>query len=203
MGIIRKQLRSAIVLSLLLWLVVGVAYPLVMTGVSQLVFPYQASGSQVIVGGKLVGVRHVGQYYKTTDAYFWSRPSATVSVSTGKPEPYNAFNSAPSNLGPTNAKLIQHIRARVAFLLKHDPGLNAGQIPLSLVESSGSGLDPNISVQSAMIQIPRVAAHTGLSAAALQADVKKATSGPQWGVFGRRRVNVLQLNVLVYEALRK
>lgn len=187
--------------TVLLWLILGLGFPLVMTGISNLVMPYQAQGSPVYVNGVLVGAAHVGQNFKPNPDYFWGRPSATVSDAPGKPKPYDAFNSGPSNLGPTNALLLAHIKNRIAFLLKTTPGLQTGQIPIDLVESSGSGLDPDISVQAAMIQIPRVALHTKLSQNFLDQLVSQNTLGKEWGVFGRPRVNVLELNLALYKAL--
>jgi K+-transporting ATPase ATPase C chain len=122
-------------------------------------------------------------------------------VATGKPKPYNAFNSGPSNTGPTNVQLITDIKARIALLLKTTPGLKTGQIPIDLVESSGSGLDPDISVQAALIQVPRVALHTHLSRAFLTELVQDNVRGLDLGVFGRSRVNVLELNLALYKAL--
>ncbi len=196
-----RLLRPAIGVTVLLWILLGLAYPLVMTGISNLVMPYQSQGSPVYQNGVLVGATHVGQNFKPNPNYFWGRPSATLSVSTGKSKPYNALNSAPSNVGPTNSVLLAHIKSRIAYLLKTTPGLQVGQIPIDLVESSGSGLDPDISVQAAMIQIPRVALHTHLSQTFLKDLVQQNTLGKDWGVFGRARVNVLELNLALYKAL--
>lgn len=194
-----KYLKPLIGVTVGLWLLLGLAYPLVMTGISQLVFPYQANGSQVKLDGRVVASAIVGQYFNQK-GYFWGRPSDTVNAVTLKPEPYNAANSTPSNLGPTNKLLITTIKARVAYLLKTNPGLKVSQIPPDLVEGSGSGLDPDISVQAAVIQIPRVAKATGLSTGYLHTLVNQATSGPQWGLFGKRVVNVTALNIDVYKA---
>lgn len=196
-----RTIFAAVAVTVGLWLLVGFAFPLVMTGVSALAFPYQAGGSLVRMSGKVVGAQNVGQNFYGARQYFWGRPSATVNPTTGKPEPYNAFASGPSNLGPTNKLLIEHIQSRVAALEKAMPGVNAGKIPLSLVESSGSGLDPEITVSSALVQVPRVAAATGLSQGYLQTLIRLATVPAEWGLFGRRGVNVLDLNLLVYQAL--
>lgn len=188
-----KLLRAVIGVSVGLWILVGLAYPLAMTGISQVIFPYQANGSQVKLNGKVVASAHVGQYFDQAQ-YFWGRPSATT-------PPYNPEASTPSNLGPTNKLLIQHIKARVALLLKTTPGLTVNQIPASLVESSGSGLDPDITVQSALIQIPRIAKATGISRATLTKIVKQHIIGPQLGIFGRSHVNVVDLNLAVFKIL--
>lgn len=188
-----KVLRAVIGVSVGLWILVGLAYPLAMTGISQIIFPYQANGSQVKLNGKVVASAHVGQYFDQAQ-YFWGRPSATT-------PPYNPEASTPSNLGPTNKLLIQHIKARVALLLKTTPGLTVNQIPASMVESSGSGLDPDITVQSALIQIPRIAKATGISSATLTKIVNQHIIGPQLGIFGRSHVNVVDLNLAVFKLL--
>ncbi len=194
-----KYLKPLAGVTLFLWLLLGLAYPLAMTGLSQAIFPYQANGSPVKLQGTVVASAHVGQYFNEK-GYFWGRPSDTVSTTTGKPQPYNAYSSAPSNLGPTNQTLVATIKARIAYLKKTNPGLKTSQIPPDLVEGSGSGLDPNISVQAALIQIPRVSRATGLSPRFLRTLVQQATSGPQWGLFGRPLVDVVELNLAVYRA---
>ncbi len=188
-----KVLRAVIGVSVGLWVLVGLAYPLAMTGISQVIFPYQANGSQVKLNGKVVASAHVGQYFDQSQ-YFWGRPSATS-------PPYNPEASSPSNLGPTNKLLIQHIKARVALLLKTTPGLKVNQIPASMVESSGSGLDPDITVQSALIQIPRIAKATGIQSATLRRIVTQHIVRPQLGIFGRSHVNVVDLNLAVFKLL--
>lgn len=195
-----RYLKPLIGVTVGLWLLLGLAYPLVMTGVSQLAFPTQARGNQIKIHGKLVASEYVGQYFHT-QGYFWGRPSDTVSASTMKPKPYNAFASAPSNLAPTNKALISTIKSRIAALKKANPVLKTSQIPPDLVEGSGSGLDPDISPQAAYIQIPRVAKATGLSSSLLRAFVQQSIQGPQWGIFGASVVNVTLLNIKVYQAL--
>ncbi|WP_020373866.1 potassium-transporting ATPase subunit KdpC [Sulfobacillus thermosulfidooxidans] len=188
-----KWLRPIVGVTLGTWLLVGLGYPLVMTGISQILFPYQANGSQIRVNGQVVASQHVGQYFNQPQ-YFWGRPSATT-------PPYNPEASGPSNLGPTNKLLLEHVKARIKALQESIPGLKVSQIPISLVESSGSGLDPDITVQSALIQIPRVAKATGLSEGFLTRLVDQHVLGPQFGIFGKDRVNVVELNLAVYEAL--
>ncbi|POB12284.1 potassium-transporting ATPase subunit KdpC [Sulfobacillus sp. hq2] len=190
-----KFLRPIIVLTVSTWLLVGVAYPLVMTGISQVVFPWQANGSPVRIGTTVVASRHVGQYFDENQ-YFWGRPSATI-------PPYNPDASTASNLGPTNRLLISHIVQRIHTLKATIPGLRTNQIPASLVESSGSGLDPDISVQAALIQIPRVAKATGLSPAVLKHLVDSQILGPQFGIFGVQRLNVVQLNLALYKLVHR
>ncbi|MDA8192661.1 MAG: potassium-transporting ATPase subunit KdpC [Thermaerobacter sp.] len=195
-----RLVRPILGVTLGLWLLLGIGYPLAMTGISQVLFPSQAQGNLVYLNGRVVASRHVGQYFSTPQ-YFWGRPSATLSVSTGKPKPYNAFASAPSNLGPTNAALLNTIKARIEHLLATTPGLTVNQIPASLVEGSGSGLDPNISPQAAYIQVPRVAQATGLSEVFLRQLITQSIEAPQFGLFGRSRINVTLLNIQVYRML--
>ncbi|PSR24355.1 MAG: K(+)-transporting ATPase subunit C [Sulfobacillus benefaciens] len=194
-------LKRAVLSTISLWIILAWGYTFLMVGLGQLFFPYQANGSPVSVRGHVVGLQHVGQYFGNNLQYFWGRPSDTVSVATGKPQPYNAFASSPSNYGPTNAKLIQDIQARIHMYRQTTPGLHVSRIPISLVESSGSGLDPNIAVQSALIQIPRIAKHTGLSEKTLKHLVATQILPPDLGVFGPRRINVLLLNKALYQML--
>lgn len=195
-----KLTRSMIGITVFLWLLLGLGYPLAMTGLGELLFPYQAGGSPVVVQGRTVASRHVGQFFDQNQ-YFWGRPSATVSVATGRPEPYNPFNSAPSNRGPTNEALAAAVKARIDHLLAATPGLTVGQIPIDLVEGSGSGLDPDISPSAALIQIPRISRATGLSPAFLRQLVTESIQEPQFGVLGRARVNVTELNIRLYQIL--
>lgn len=189
-----KTITKAVGITVGLWLLFGLGFPLLMTGISQLAFPYQANGSVVTNDATVVGSAHVGQNFANSP-YFWGRPSATADF------PYNAEASGASNLGPTNRRLVTQIRDRVHHLTAATPGLTPSQIPLSLVESSGSGLDPDITVTSAMIQIPRVARATGLSTKTLTQLIASQTRGPQWGILGVQRINVLALNLAVYHKL--
>jgi len=188
-----RYLRPIVVATVGLWLIVGLAYPLVMTGVSQIIFPRQANGSVVTVNGRVVGSEHVGQYFNQK-AYFWGRPSATN-------PPDNPLGVGASNLGPTNPKLIGQIRVQIQRLRAADPGLKTSQIPISLVESSGSGIDPDITVDSALIQVARVHRATGISEPRLRDMIHQATKVPLLGFIGVRRVNVLALNLAVYRHL--
>ncbi|PSR32788.1 MAG: potassium-transporting ATPase subunit C [Sulfobacillus benefaciens] len=194
-------LKRAVIVTVLLWIMLALGFTFVLVGLGQVFFPYQANGSVVTVQGRPIAARHVGQYFGNRLQYFWGRPSATVSLTTGKPQPYNALNSAPSNEGPTNAVLLHDIQRRIARYLHTTPGLTVGQIPVSLVESSGSGLDPDITVQSALIQVPRVAKYTGLRPARLRQLVRSQVLPPDLGVFGPSRINVVLLNVALYQLL--
>ncbi len=137
-----KYIRPAVVLTLLLTILTGLIYPGVVTALAQLIFPYQANGSLHYVNGKLVGSDLIGQYW-TSARYFHGRPSATVNLN-GTPSPYEADNSSASNLGPTSATLIKSVQQRVAELKKENPNAPPGPVPVDLVTTSGSGLDPDI-----------------------------------------------------------
>lgn len=189
-----RQIRPAIVLVLVLTVITGIIYPVVTTGIAQFVFPSQANGSLVYVSGKPVASSLIGQYW-TAPQYFHGRPSATVDAS-GNPSPYNAASSGASNLGPTNKALVTTVQQRIAQLKKDNPNVPAGTpIPADLVESSGSGLDPDISVAAAYYQIPRIAKARGMSSAAVQKIVNDHVTGRFVGLFGEPRVNVLALNL--------
>lgn len=181
------QIRPALTMLAVLTIVTGIFYPLLVTGVAQVVFPEQADGSLIIQQGKAVGSRLIGQHFDKPE-YFWGRPSATV------PFPYNAAASGGSNLGPTNPALIQAVKGRVAALRAADPG-NEAPVPVDLVTASGSGLDPHISPAAALYQVQRVARARGLEDEDVRALVDQHTEGRQFGILGERRVNVLELNL--------
>jgi K+-transporting ATPase ATPase C chain len=189
-----RQLRPAILMTLLLTLLLGIAYPEAVTAVAQVLFPSQANGSLIYVNGKLVGSKLIGQYW-TQPQYFHGRPSATNNPQ-GTPAPYSADNSSASNLGPTNQVLVQTVQQRIDQLKKENPDVPAGTpIPADLVTASGSGLDPDISVAAAYYQIPRVAKARGLSQGAVQRIVDQHVQGRFLGLFGEPRLNVLELNM--------
>ena len=183
----RAQIRPALMALLIFTVLTGLIYPLVVTGIAQLIFPRQANGSLIVQNGQTVGSSLIGQQF-TDPKYFWGRLSATG------PYPYNASASSGSNLGPTNPALLDEVKARVAALQAADPG-NTQPIPVDLVTSSGSGLDPDISVAAALYQLPRVARLRGLSESAVRSVVDKYTKGRTLGFLGEPRVNVLQLNL--------
>lgn len=189
-----RQLRPAIVLTLVFTVILGVVYPLVTMGAAQALFPFQANGSILTVNGKAVGSKLIGQYW-TQPQYFHGRPSATVNAQ-GQPAPYQADNSGASNLGPTNKVFIQTVAQRVAELKKENPDVPPGTpIPVDLVTASGSGLDPDISVAGAYYQIPRVAKARGLSQQTVRHLVDTHITGRFLGLFGEPYVNVLELNL--------
>jgi K+-transporting ATPase ATPase C chain len=189
-----RQLWPAFALTAVLVLITGVIYPLVTMGIGQVLFHSQANGSLIYVDGKPVGSSLIGQEW-TQPQYFHGRPSATSNLA-GTPSPYEADNSTASNLGPTNSVLIQNVQANIAELKKENPDVPANTpIPVDLVTSSGSGLDPDISVAGAYYQIPRVAKARGLSQQAVQQLVDQHITGRFLGVYGDPFVNVLQLNL--------
>jgi K+-transporting ATPase ATPase C chain len=187
------SLRPALVLFLLLTVLTGFLYPLVVTGVAQLLFPAQAAGSIVTRDGHAVGSRLIGQSF-SDPKYFWGRPSATT------PQPYNGTASTGSNLGPLNPALRDAIKPRVAALRAADPG-NSAPVPIDLVTASGSGLDPEISLAAANYQAARVARARGLAPERVQALIAQHAEGTLLGVLGEPRVNVLELN-LALDALK-
>ena len=182
-----KLIRSAIVMLLLMTVLTGVAYPLVVTGLAQELFPSQANGSLIVKDGKPIGSTLIGQSYDDPK-YFWGRPSAT------SPQPNNGTSSSGSNLGPTNPALTDAVKQRIDALHAADPG-NTAAVPVDLVTASGSGLDPEISPAAAAYQVSRVAKVRGLSESQVRAMVSMATTGRQFGMLGEPRVNVLQLNL--------
>jgi K+-transporting ATPase ATPase C chain len=189
-----RQLRPAILLTLLLTQITGIAYPAAVTGLAQMLFPSQANGSIVYVNGQPVGSKLIGQYW-TQPQYFHGRPSATNKPQ-GTPAPYSADSSGASNLGPTNATQIQTVQQRIDALKKENPDVPPGTpIPVDLVTASGSGLDPDISVAGAYYQIPRVAKAHGLSQTVVRQLVDQHIQGRFLGLFGEPRVNVLELNM--------
>jgi len=197
---LNKYVRPAVVLTLLLTILTGLIYPGVVTVLAQLIFPYQANGSLHYVNGQLVGSDLIGQYW-TLPKYFHGRPSATTNPTTGTPEPYAADNSTASNLGPTNATLIKTVQQRVAELKKENPNAPPGPVPVDLVTTSGSGLDPDITVAGALYQVPRVAQARGLSESTVQQLVMNHVQGRFLGIFGEPYVSVLDLN-LALDALK-
>ena len=183
----KSFLRPMLVLFVALSVVTGVVYPAVVTAIGQAAFSHQANGSLIERDGKVIGSAIIGQQFDAP-GYFWGRLSATT------PNPYNAGNSGGSNLGPTNPALADEVGARIAALHELDPG-NRAAVPVDLVTSSGSGLDPDISPAAAAYQVPRVAKERGMSVAEVEAIVARATSGRQFGLLGEPRVNVLKLNL--------
>ena len=182
-----KELKPALLVLALMTVLTGVAYPLLVTGIAQGLFPDQANGSLIEQDGKVVGSVLIGQPFSDSK-HFWSRPSATG------PVPYNAGASSGSNLGPLNPALEEAVKARIDALKAADPTQTA-PIPVDLVTASGSGLDPHISPAAARWQAPRIARLHGLSEAEVAKLIDANTDGRQLGLLGEPRVNVLTLNL--------
>ena len=189
-SIVRPALVSFVVLTAL----TGIAYPLAITGIAQVLFPDQAAGSLVVRDGKPVGSSLIGQNFHDPK-YVWGRPSATG------PMPYNASNSSGSNQGPLNPALTDAVKSRIEALRAADPG-NTVPVPVDLVTASGSGLDPHISVAAAQFQAARVAKARNLPLAQVQQLIDKHSEGRIVGFLGEPRVNVLQLNLALDSAGR-
>jgi potassium-transporting ATPase KdpC subunit len=197
MNSLATQARTAALMLGILSLITGVAYPLAVTALAQGLFPSQANGSLILDGGRVIGSALIGQPF-SDPRYFWGRLSATGTF------PYNPFNAADltgssgSNYGPSNPALAEAARARISALRAADPG-NTSPVPVDLVTSSASGLDPDISLAAAYFQVGRVARVRGLSTPEIRALVAKVAQGRQLGVLGEPRVNVLRLNLALDE----
>jgi K+-transporting ATPase ATPase C chain len=180
----KQNFRIAILMTLLTTVLFGLLYPLAVTGLGQLFFPAQANGGLIMNGGQTLGSHLIGQPF-SSPAYFHSRPS-------GAGNGYDASSSGSANLGPTNHQLMDRVKSDVVKLQAENPG---APIPVDLVTSSGSGLDPDISPAAAEFQVPRIARERGMSQTDVRALVAKHTLARQFGVLGEPRVNVLELNL--------
>jgi K+-transporting ATPase ATPase C chain len=197
-----REIRPAILVLLVLTLITGLAYPLAMTGIASVLFPTQARGSLIEKGGKVIGSALIGQEFKD-DKYFHGRPSATVAPdpadsSKTVPAPYNAANSGGSNLGPTSKALADRVKDDVEKLKAENP---SASVPVDLVTTSGSGLDPDISPEAALFQVPRIAKVRNLPEDRVRQLVVDNTRGRLGGLLGEPRVNVLALNLALDAAM--
>jgi K+-transporting ATPase ATPase C chain len=199
-----KHLRPAIILTVLMTALTGLAYPLAMTGLAGRLFPYQANGSLIERDGKIVGSELIGQNF-TSDGYFHGRPSATTDTDPNDstktvPAPYNASNSGASNYGPTSKALVDRVKDDAGPLASTN---RSAKIPVDLVTTSASGLDPDITPAAALFQIPRVAAARKLPEDQLRRLVEDNTTGRLLGVVGEPHVNVLKLNLALDKLAKK
>jgi K+-transporting ATPase ATPase C chain len=191
-----KELRPALMMLVLFTIITGLIYPLAVTGFAQVLFPRQANGSLVVADGKIVGSSLIGQAF-TDERYFQGRPSATVAPDPNDSSkildaPYNAANSAGSNLGPTSKTLFERVKTDVEARKAQNPN---AKVPTDLVTASASGLDPNISPAAALFQVPRVAKARNIPEERLRQLVDEHVEGPTMGFLGEPRVNVLALNM--------
>jgi K+-transporting ATPase ATPase C chain len=182
-----RHLDTAIRMTILTAVLLGLLYPLAITGAAQVLFPGAADGSLVQADGRVVGSTHIAQAF-SQDEYFWSRPSAAG-------EGYDAMASSASNLGPTNRTLAERVSQDVRQQVQANPGLASGAVPVDMVTTSGSGLDPHITVANARAQAARVAAARGLTTQQVVRLIDAHTAGRTFGFFGEPRVNVLELNL--------
>ncbi|MCT8975233.1 K(+)-transporting ATPase subunit C [Clostridium sp. CX1] len=204
-----KIIKKAFLLSIVLLIICGIGYPLLMTGLSQLVFPRQAKGSIIEIGGKKVGSEVLGQSF--SDArFFKGRPSAvnynTYTEADTKPDnegktAYLGVSSGSQNLAPSNPALAERVQKDMDAFLKANPDIRKDQLPADLLTASGSGLDPHISPKAAQLQIPAIAKATGIGEVQLNKIIDKYTDGKQLGIFGEPRVNVLKANLEIYKIL--
>jgi len=181
----KKHIVTAILMTVVTTVLLGIIYPFVVTGLAQLIFPRQANGSLITSGGKLIGSHLIGQPF-SSPGYFRSRPSAAGTAG------YDAGNSSGSNFGPTNKMLIDRMNGDIQKAQAENPN---APVPMDLVTTSGSGLDPHISPEAAAFQVPRVARERGMSEADVSALIANHTEGRQLGFLGEPRVNVLELNL--------
>lgn len=205
-----KTLKISIILSIVLMILCGLIYPLTMTGISQLVFHKKANGSMIVVDGKEVGSELIGQNF-ADPRFFRGRISAvnynTYTSADTKPDAnekaaYSGVASGSQNLAPSNKALTDRVQKDIADFLKTHPGVKKEDIPTDLLTSSGSGLDPNISPESAGIQVPAVSKASGIPASELERIVSKYTQGRTLGLFGEKRVNVLLVNLEIANTLK-
>ncbi|HEY2105234.1 MAG TPA: potassium-transporting ATPase subunit KdpC [Candidatus Binataceae bacterium] len=188
-----RTLIIAIRMTIVLTVLTGLVYPIVMTGISLALLPHQARGSLIVRNARVIGSSLIGQNF-SAPGYFHSRPSAAGDKG------YDASASSGSNLGPTNKALIEAVKSRLKGVMEENPGTTAAEVPIDLVTTSGSGLDPEVSPAAAQLQVPRVAKARGMGEEQVRKLVQQATRGRWMGILGEPGVNVLQLNLALDEA---
>jgi potassium-transporting ATPase KdpC subunit len=181
----KTHLVPCLKITLITIILFGVVYPLAITGIAKISAPNDGEGATIEIDGKLVGFEVIGQSF-VSDKYFNSRPSAVG---------YNAAATGGSNKGPTNPDYLAQVEERITNFLKQNPDVKREDIPVDLVTASGGGLDPHISVQAALVQVPRIARQRGMDVVELKALVIESTEEPLWNLFGPKKVNVLKLNL--------
>jgi len=199
-----KEIKKPFLVTLALLLICGLAYPLLLTGISQVIFPNQANGSLIMINGQTAGSGLIGQDF--TDARFMKNRPSSVNYNTytqGDKESgnYTGVSSGSKNYAPTNPELVKRVEADIAEFLESNPSVEKADIPTDLLTASGSGLDPHISPASAAVQIPALVEATGLSQDELETIVKENTQGKFLGVFGEETVNVLKVNLEIAKEL--
>lgn len=206
-----KIVKRAFLLSITLLVICGIAYPLFMTGISQLIFPKQANGSIMELNGKKVGSELLGQSFTDT-RFFKGRPSAvnynTYTEEDTKPDKngnikYTGVTSGSQNLAPSNPALAERVQKDMNEFLKNNPSIKKEDIPADILTSSGSGLDPDISIKAAQLQVPAIAKASGISEAEINKIVEDCTENRQLGILGEIRMNVLKANLEIYKLLQK
>jgi K+-transporting ATPase ATPase C chain len=183
-----KTLRNLLGIHFTMWIVFGFLFPLVIWGIGKLV-PNEAEGMPLYKNGKLIGFENIGQKF-TQDKYFWGRPSAVE---------YNAASTGGSNKGPADEEYLKDVEKRIGHFRAHNPQVQAKNIPVEMITASGSGIDPDISLQAALVQIPRIAVHRKVSEEKLKALVMEYLEKPLLGLFGPEKINVLKLNLALDE----
>lgn len=198
-------LKTPLLLSLTMFVICGLAYPLLMTGVSRVVFPYQSGGSIIVIDDKNIGSEIIGQNF-TDPRFMKSRPSAvnynTYTENDVADGSYGGVSTGSQNLAPSNPELAARVKDGIDKFIAENPSIKVGDIPADLLTASGSGLDPHISPNSALIQIPALSVATGLSEDKLKGLVAENTKGKLFGVFGEKRVNVMGVNIGIAKSLK-
>ena len=200
-----KPFKTAFFVSIAMYLLCGFAYPMVLTGISQIIFPNQANGSLVEMDGKVVGSTLVGQDF-TDERLFHCRPSAysynTYTQEDKENGTYTGLSSGSNNYAVSNPKLEERLNQDIEQFLKENPTITRDEIPSDIIAASGSGLDPHISVEAANVQVDRIVKNTQLSETKVKELIKQNTAGKLFGIFGEERVNVLELNLSLVKELK-